>query len=281
MVKIGFQNGSYAILGIAGEYEDHNIYIVRDRAKKQYIACELKSISQINRWLPEINKAAESGRIVCFTENAYLYIITSYTDGENALLSFSVQHTGLHRKLELLQKMTFQLVDCADMPELVLKGLLTEQSAVLFRGAIALNCYIDPNEKRSAFEMYSDLFASCFTPADIKRLKYLSIVLQKLSNGIYKNFMEIYLDIGQLLEKIEQNVTILDRVKEFRERTKGVFRIVISAAVLVAAAVVIYNMVNSSSQQSALDAYTPIDHIGTVSLNSDRETIRDIHVKNE
>ena len=279
MVRTGFHNGSYVILSIAGEHEGHCTYLVRDRAGKQYIACELKSLALINRWLPEINRAAQSGRVICFTENACLYIITSYTDGENARLAFAAQHTELRRRLELLREMTFRLVECSDMPELILKGLLTEQSAVISHGDITLNCYIDPQEKRTPFELYSELFSGCFTPADVKRLKYLSIVLQKLSNGIYKSFMEIYLDIGQLLEKLVQGGNFLTRVKAFHERTKGIVRIVVSAAVLVAAAVVIYNMIMRSSQQSSEAAHTPIDHIGTVSLDTDSTVIRDIHVK--
>ena len=254
MVKTGFHNGSYVILSIAGEHEEHCTYLVRDRSGKQYIACELKSLALINRWLPEINKAAQDGRIVCFTENACLYIITSYTDGENARLAFAVQHTELRRRLELLRDMTFRLVECSDMPELILKGLLT-------------------------FELYSELFSGCFTPADVKRLKYLSIVLQKLSNGIYNSFMEIYLDIGQLLEKLEQSGSFLTRLKELHQRVGGVVRIVVSAAVLVAAAVVVYNMITRSAQQSSEAANTPIDHIGTVLLDNESTVIRDIHVK--
>lgn len=279
MVKTGFHNGSYVILSIAGEHEEHCTYLVRDRSGKQYIACELKSLALINRWLPEINKAAQDGRIVCFTENACLYIITSYTDGENARLAFAVQHTELRRRLELLRDMTFRLVECSDMPELILKGLLTEQSAVISHGDISLNCYIDPQEKRTPFELYSELFSGCFTPADVKRLKYLSIVLQKLSNGIYSSFMEIYLDIGQLLEKLEQSGSFLTRLKELHQRVGGVVRIVVSAAVLVAAAVVVYNMITRSAQQSSEAAHTPIDHIGTVLLDNESTVIRDIHVK--
>lgn len=279
MVKISLCNGKYSIQGISEENEEYCTYLVQDRARKQYIACELRSISLINRWLPEINQAAGSGRIVCFTENACLYIVTSYTDGENARLEFAVQHTELRRRLELLRDMTFRLVKFSDMPELILKGLLTDQSMVLYHGDITLNCYIDPREKRTPFEMYSELFSGCFTSADIKRLKHLSIVLQKLSNGIYKNFMEIYLDIGQLLEKLEQSSDFLTKVKKFHERTKGIVRIVASAAVLVAAVVVVYNMLSHSAQQSSEAAHTPINHIGTVSLDSDSTVIRDIHVK--
>ena len=279
MIRTGFHNGSYVILSIAREAEDICTYIVRDRSGKQYIACEIRSLALIDRWLPEISAAADSGRLVCFTENAYLYIVTSYTDGENAQLFFSVQHTELRRKLEMLRGMTFRLVDCSDMPEPVIKGLLTRQSACVLHGEIALNCFIDPREERSPFQLYSELFTGCFSPAEIKRVKYLGIITQKLSNGIYKSFMEIYLDLGQLLDNLSQPRNIISRAKKVHERSKGLVRILLSAAVLVAAAVVVYNIINRSSQESVGTAYTPIDHIGTVSIGGESETaIRDIHV---
>ncbi len=279
MIKTGFHSGSYVILSIARESDDIFTYIVRDRAGKQYIACEIRSLALIERWLPEISAAADAGRLVCFTENAYLYIITSYTDGESAQLHFAVHHTELRRKLEMLRAMTFQLVDCSDMPDIVVRGLLSPQSACVSRGEIALNCFIDPLEERTPLQLYGELFAGCFTPAEIKRAKYLRIMLQKLSNGIYHSFMEIYLDLGLLLEDIEQPMDIIGQAKALHERFKGITRIVISAAVLIAAAVVLCNILSRSSEQSVSGAYTPIDHIGTVSIGGENKgDIRDIHV---
>lgn len=281
MVRTGFQNGAYVILSIEEERDDVCTYIVRNREGKQFIACELRSLSLINKCLPEISRAAESDRLVCFTENACLYIITRYTEGEIARLYFCVNHTDLRRKLEMIRTMTFKMVECSDMPELITKGMLTEKSACVCRGELALNCFIDPNNTKSPVEMYAELFDGMFSPADIKRLKYLSIVMQKLSNGIYSSFLEIYLDIEQLIDKLDGGTDILGSIKAAYERSKSVIRIVATAAVLVAAAVVIYNMVMKSSQEAASENFEPIDHIGTVRLDGEESTVQDIHVTAE
>lgn len=278
MVRTGFQNGSYVILSIEEEHENYSTYIVRNREGKQFIACELRSIGLINKWLPDINSAAQSGKLVCFTENACLYIITRYTDGEIAQLYFSVHRTDLRRKLEMIRDMTFKMVECSDMPQIIINGMLTPKSACVSRGELSLNCYIDPTAERNPFEMYAQLFCGMFSPADKKRLRYLSIVTQKLSNGIYTSFLEIYLDIEQLLDKLDGSTDIIRSIKGLYERSKGILKIIAAAAVLIAAAIVIFNMVTKSSQQSAAGTFTPIDHIGTVSVDNGESVVHDIHV---
>ncbi len=201
--------------------------------------------------------------------------------GKGEELSAAMQrYVGIRQAInQVYENPNQSLVDCSDMPDIVVRGLLSPQSACVSRGEIALNCFIDPLEERTPLQLYGELFAGCFTPAEIKRAKYLRIMLQKLSNGIYRSFMEIYLDLGLLLEDMEQPMDIIGQAKALHERFKGITRIVISAAVLIAAAVVLCNILSHSSEQSVSGAYTPIDHIGTVSIGGENKgDIRDIHV---
>ena len=96
-------------------------------------------------------------------------------------------------------------------------------------------------------------------------MSYISIVIEKLKNGVYSDFMQVYLDMDQLTGKLQQNNAI-SKLKSFYQRSKGYITIAISAAVIVLAIIVIYNMFIKGSKDSTGQTHNPIDHIGTVML---------------
>ncbi len=279
---MGLQGGLYTIQSIISESDDLCIYIAKKRGGQQFVCCEVKSLELINRWITDINAAAERGKLICFTESSFLYIITHYYEGENAAVHFRVQHTDLRKKLEMLRCLTFSLIDYSSLPDIILKGMLSENSVCVYRGEMVMNCFISPNEQRTPLELYAALFNSLLTEEECKRLSYINIILQKLKNGIYTDFMQVYLDINQTLQMYEQAKGFVPKLKRAYEKSKGWLRIIGTAAVLIVAAVVIINMLNKKAENSTQGSFTPIDHIGTVSvISSQSEDIREIHVSEQ
>lgn len=264
-MKSALNNGKYLIMSIVSESEDITVYIARNHAKQQFVVNEVKSISLINEWLPKINGLSEEGRICCFTENSNLYIVTRYYDGDNPKYVFSGGNTELSMKLEMIKAFTFSMISYSEFPDFILKSLLLPENVCAYRNELHSNCMISTDEEKTSMQLFYDLMNNYFTIDDVKKLSYISIVIEKLKNGVYSDFMQVYLDMDQLTGKLQQNNAI-SKLKSFYQRSKGYITIAISAAVIVLAIIVIYNMFIKGSKDSTGQTHNPIDHIGTVML---------------
>lgn len=272
-MKSALNNGKYLIMSIVSESEDITVYIARDHAKQQFVVNEIKSISLINEWLPKINGLSEEGRICCFTESSNLYIVTRYYDGDNPEYVFSGGNTELSMKLEMIKAFTFSLISYSEFPDFILKSLLLPENVCIYRNELHSNCMISTDEKKTPMQLFYDLISGYFTIDDVKKLSYISIVIEKLKNDVYSDFMQLYLDMDQLTGKLQQNSAI-SKLKSFYQRSKGYITPAISAAVIVLAIIVIYNMFIKVSKASTGQTHNPIDHIGTVVLeeNTSQQT---------
>ncbi|MGN1109147.1 MAG: hypothetical protein ACI4RK_07155 [Oscillospiraceae bacterium] len=279
---VGLQKGRYVIDTIEQEGADICIYTAHNKKKQRFVVNEIRSIALINLWLPKLSAFAQNGGLECFTENSFLYIVTHYYDGENAASYFSITKPESGVKLDMLKQFIFRLIELSEYPDVIMCSMLMPQAVCVYRGEICQNCYIVPPEK-SPFTLLYELLESFFTPEEIKKNSFLSIVLQKLKNGMYENFTQVYLDWQQLAEKRRGGNPAVEAISGWWRRYGSLVKILASAAVIILAVVVIYNSFIKGAIASDSKTYNPIDHIGTVSIsesgeNTDNEgSFREIH----
>ncbi|MGN0597953.1 MAG: hypothetical protein ACI4J1_11575 [Ruminiclostridium sp.] len=275
-MPIGLQNGRYVIDTIEQESGDICIYTAHNRKKQRFVINEIRSIELINLWLPQLSPMAHSGRLECFTENACLYIVTHYYDGENAAAYFSYKKPENKHKLEMIRQFLFRLIDLSECPEVIQRSMLMSESVCVCRGEICQNCFITCSDEKPYALLYK-LLDSFFTPEEIKRNSFLGILLQKLKNGLYENFTQVYLDWQQLSENRRGVSRAVEVIKGLWKRYGSLVKILASAAVIIIAVVVIYNSFIKGMLTSDGSAYNPIDHIGTVTVADSSGSFREIH----
>ncbi len=270
--------GNYVIESILSENDETVIYTARNRERKRFIINEIKNVAVIDRFLPQMSALAKMGRLICLTENSHLYVITHYSDGENAAIYFRAEHTPVVRRLEMLKTAAFRMIDYSAYPEIVGRGMLQPESLCVCRGELCMNFFFAPYEQRDVFSLFCTEMEKMFTKEEIQKYTYIGIVLQKLKNGIYTDFTQVYLDMEQLIANCAKSGAIISGIKTFYEKIKAPLKIVFTAASLILAAVVLYNLVVSGSRKSAEGVYNPIDHIGTVSVDNSDEEFREFWV---
>ncbi len=272
---ISLQKGRYIIDAIVNNSGDIFIYTAHNRKKQRFIVNEFRGIELINRWLPELSPLSQSGGPECFTENSFLYVVTSYYDGDSAEAYFSFNKPANSIKLEMLKGFLFRLMGLSEYPDILLCSMLTKESVCVYRGEIRQNCYISPPEK-SPFELLYELMESFFSPEETRKNPDLGIILQKLKNGLYENFLQLYLDWKGLDDRQPREYSVREAAAGWWKRYGGYVKIILSAAVLVIAAVVVYNTFVRTMDASDSETYNPIDHIGTVYIENSGD-LREIH----
>lgn len=274
---VGLQKGRFVIDTIEQESGDICIYTAHNKKKQRFIVNEIRSIQLINHWLPLLSPMAQSQRLDCFTENSYLYIVTHYYDGENAAAYFNFSKPEGREKLEMIRQFLFRLIELSEYPDIILCSMLMPEAVCIYRGEICQNCFLTKTAETPFTLLYS-LLDSFYTPEEIKRNAYLGILLQKLKNGLYENFTQVYLDWQQLSEEKRGIGRVKAKLKELWQRFGGLVKLLASAAVIIIAVVVIYNSFIKGATASNGRTYNPIDHIGTVSVAESSDTIREVHV---
>ncbi|MGN1423806.1 MAG: hypothetical protein ACI4XA_10540 [Oscillospiraceae bacterium] len=274
---VSLQKGRLVIDTIEREGGDICIYTAHNSKKQRFVVNEIRSIGLINEWLPKLSSFAQSGSPECFTENSFLYIVTHYYDGDNAAAYFSYVKPDMGTKLEMLRQFIFRLIDLSAYPDIILCSMLLPDAVCVYRGEILQNCCITPVDK-TPFALFYELLESFFTPEEIKKQPFLGIILQKLKNGIYENFTQVYLDWQQLSEKRMTGNPVAETLKGWWQRYGSLVKILASAAVIIIAVVVIYNSFIKGMISSDSKTYNPIDHIGTVSVSESGGSFREVHV---
>ncbi len=276
------QKGSYIIESILSEKDDMVIYTARNKDHKKFIISEVRDIEIINRFLPQLNELMKKGVLTCTAENSCLYIITHYYEGENAAIYFKTESPSIAQKLEMIKQAAFKMIEYSNYPDIIGRSLLQPESLCVCRGEICMNFYFAPYEERNIFYLFYLETEKMFTKDEIRRFSYIGIVLQKLKNGIYSDFMQVYLDIEQLIPKCAgKGKALISGIKAFYEKIQAPLKIIATAATLILAAIVLYNSFIKNSKESTESAFNPIDHIGTVSIdNENNKEFKDIHVGN-
>jgi len=274
------QKGRYVIDAIVRNSGEIYIYTAHNSKKQRFIVNEFRSLELINRWLPELSPFSQSGSLECFTENSCLYVITRYYDGDSAAAYFSFNKPANSVKLEMLKGFLFRLIALSEYPDIILCSMLTKESVCVYRGEICQNCYISPPEK-SSFALLYELMDSFFTSEEARKNSYLGIIMQKLKNGLYENFLQLYLDWQRLDDKQRRENPIKEIVTGWWRRYGNYVKILASAAVIVVAVVVIYNSFVKTMGASDSKTYNPIDHIGTVSIEDSNSDFKEIHAISE
>lgn len=275
------QKGKYMIISIVQEADDICHYIARNSKKQTFIVNEIRNITLINKWLPLLSKFVSDGQITCFTENSYLYILAHFYDFENAEVYFNINNIALKNKLEMIKEMTFRLIEYAAFPNMILDSILQPENICVSRGELCFNCFIyGDSENLSAFNQYSNVLRCLLSKEDIQKLPYINIVFQKLRNSVYTDFMQVYLDVQQLVQSSETKTNIIEKAKKLYQKYKSWLKITAAATIIILTVIVIYNTFVESATDSTKSTFTDIDHIGTVTISSnDNDDYREVRIQ--